>query len=550
VPLILIAAAAMAVFAVGYALYGRFAARVLAPDDTRPTPAVTVNDGQDFVPTETGYLLAQHFSAIAAAGPIVGPILACLAFGWLPALLWIVCGAILIGAVHDYASLLGSVRHGARSIADIVRHHLGRKAYLAFLAFLWLSLVYVIIAFTDVTAGTFVAAGTGGAVATASILYLTLGVAMGVCLKKGMPLKFATPLFVGPVGLAIWLSPGVPLTLGVEHPRQAWSLLILAYCFVASLVPIWILLQPRGCLGGWFLYGVLGGAVLGLLFGWGRFTAEYPAFLGWTSDRGPLFPVLFVTIACGACSGFHGMVCSGTTSKQVGKESHCRPVGYGAMLLEGLVAVIALATVMFLGRGQAAGGPDLIYAKGIAAFVSALGIPLSFALIFANLAFATFVYDTLDVATRLGRHIVSELLGWQRPWTKWAATALTVGVPAAYFLVVPSTVQLAGKTQPAWQAVWTLFGTSNQLLGGLTLLVLSVWLWRERRNALLTFLPACFLLFVTAWSLFRFMPPLLAALQGGEWGTPALNGTMALLFLLLGAFLALRSALTVLKGTR
>ncbi len=549
-PLILIAALALAVFALGYAFYGKAMARVAGLDDARATPAVTVNDGEDFVPTKPGYLLGQHFSAIAAAGPIVGPIAACAMFGWLPALLWIVLGAIFIGAVHDFSSLVGSVRHGATSIAGIVRHHLGGRAYLAFLAFLWLSLVYVIIAFTDITAGAFVtpqAPAEGGAIATASLLYLGAGVAMGFALRKGMSLGAATLLFVPLVGLAIWYSPRMPLLLSVANPRQVWSLGILAYCFAASLVPVWMLLQSRGYLGGFFLYGVLGGAVAGLCLGAGSFRAEFPAFLSWRNAAGPLFPVLFVTIACGACSGFHGMVCSGTTSKQVEKESHCRPVGYGAMLLEGLVAVIALSTVMILTPEQAgsAGGPDRIYAGGIAAFVSRLGIPVEFARTFANLAFATFVYDTLDVATRLGRHVVAELLGWRKAWSAWVATGLTVGLPVAYFLAVPETLVVGGKVLPAWKLVWTLFGTSNQLLGGLTLLVLTVWLWRERRNAAVTGLPAVFLLGMTVWSFALFVRQ---ALAPGAPRVALLNGGVAAVFLLLGAFLGWRVLRTFLSG--
>lgn len=539
-PVILLVAAVLAVFALGYRFYGGFVARRIGLDDARETPAVRVNDGADFVPTTPGYLLGQHFSAIAAAGPIVGPIVACTLFGWGPAVLWIVLGAVFIGAVHDFSSLVGSVRHGARSIADIVRHHLGGRAHLAFLGFLWLSLVYVIIAFTDITAGAFVDPVQGGPVAAASLAYLVLGVGMGVALKRGMPLKLATPLFVGLVGVAIALSPGMPLTLPGASPRQAWSLLILAYCFAASLAPVWILLQPRGYLGGFFLYGVLGGAVAGLLFGAGDLTVRFPAFLGWEAKTGPLFPVLFVTIACGACSGFHGMVCSGTTSKQVALESHCRPVGYGAMLLEGLVAVIALATVMVLAPGDVAGGPDRIYAAGIALFVSKLGVPQAFAEVFANLAFATFVYDTLDVATRLGRHVVAEILGWKARAAQWFATALTVGVPAAYFLLVPEKVEIQGKMQEAWRAVWTLFGASNQLLGGLTLLAMTVWLVRERKPAWITFIPALFMLAMTVWALSRFLPPLGSALGGGAWGVGAANGAVAAAFLVLSAYLGAR----------
>lgn len=523
----------------GYRYWGAKVSRAAALDDSRATPAETVNDGQDFVPTEPGYLLGQHFSAIAAAGPIVGPIAACLAFGWLPALLWIVVGSIFIGAVHDFSALAGSVRHGALSIASIVERHMGRGSYLAFLGFLWLSLIYVIIAFTDVTAGAFLAEGTGGAVATSSLLYLILGLAMGLCLKWGLPLKPATLLFLLLVGLAIWWSPLIPLILDVDQPRKVWSLLILAYCVLASLAPVWLLMQPRGHLGGYFLYTILGGAILGLIWGGGDFTACWPAFTAWESAQGPLFPVLFVTIACGACSGFHGLVCSGTTSKQIKKESHCRSVGYGAMLLEGLVAVIALATVMVLPRETVAGGPDAIYARGIAGFISALGINPSFALTFASLAFATFVYDTLDVAMRLGRHILSELMG-SGASKRILATILTAGLPAGYFLLAPESVMVGDKPVATWKLVWTLFGSSNQLLGGLTLLTMALWLKRDGRSHLLVLLPGLFMLGITVCSLLRFLPPLAQLAGTGAVTSATVNAMVALLFLILACYLGQR----------
>ncbi|MGE4157524.1 MAG: carbon starvation protein A [Planctomycetota bacterium] len=535
-PVILIVTASIAAFLAGYRLWGSRVAREAGLDDSRATPAETVNDGQDFVPTEPGYLLGQHFSAIAAAGPIVGPIAACLAFGWLPAILWIVVGSIFIGAVHDFSALAGSVRHGALSIASIVERHMGRSSYLAFLAFLWLSLIYVIIAFTDVTAGSFLADVTGGAVATSSLLYLVLGLAMGLCLKAGMPLRPATFVFVLLVGLAIWWSPRIPLTLDVAQPRKLWSLLILAYCILASLAPVWLLMQPRGHLGGYFLYTILAGAILGLLWGGGEFTTTWPAFTSWESAQGPLFPVLFVTIACGACSGFHGLVCSGTTSKQIKKESHCRSVGYGAMLLEGLVAVIALATVMVLPAGTSAGGPDAIYARGIAGFIAALGINADFALTFASLAFATFVYDTLDVAMRLGRHILMELLGKDMAW-RILATLLTAGLPAGYFLLAPESMMVGGKPVATWKLVWTLFGSSNQLLGGLTLLTMALWLKRDGRPHRLVLLPGLFMLGITVCSLLRFLSPLVEWPATGGINNATVNALVALLFLGLAGFL-------------
>jgi carbon starvation protein len=333
-PLSLIASLSCVAFLAAFFLYGRALKRIYALDPAVQTPAHALEDGVDFVPAKAPMLLGQHFSAIAAAGPIVGPILAGIWFGWLPALLWIVFGSIFLGAVHDFSSLIGSVRHRARSVAEIVKEHIGPRAYKVFLAFIWLSLVYVITAFTDITSASFTEAQFGGGVATSSTIYLVIGVAMGLCLTKfRMPLWLATLIFVPLVGLSIWFGQATPLLFtGVQKPQLVWNFIILAYCFAASLLPMWILLQPRGYLGGFFLYGALLAGVVGVFLGGDK--VAYPAFLGFKSLKGlPMFPMLFVTVACGACSGFHGLVSSGTTSKQVSKETDCQLVGYGGMLL-------------------------------------------------------------------------------------------------------------------------------------------------------------------------------------------------------------------------
>jgi carbon starvation protein len=533
-----VAAAACAVFLLGYAIYGRWLARRFDLRAERLTPARRVNDGVDYVPAQAPFLLGQHFSAIAAAGPIVGPILGALWFGWLPALLWIVGGAIFFGAVHDFSALIGSVRHQARSIVELVHEYLGRSAHLLFMGFVWLSLIYVIIAFTDLTSSSFVEPTYGGGVATASSLYLLAAVLMGLLLYKWrMPLGLATAVFLPLVGLIIWFGQAAPLVLPASlpvRPQLVWNGVILGYCFVASIIPMWLLLQPRGYLGGFFLYITLAAGVAGLLIGGDRI--QHPAFLGWTSPAPsgggvPLFPLLFVTVACGACSGFHGIVSSGTTSKQIAKEPDCRLVGYGGMLLEGLVAVVALATVMLLAPGDAAihQSPDRIYANGISHFVEQFGVNREFARSFALLAFATFIYDTLDVATRLGRYVFQELTGWKGRWGGVGATLATLALPA---LSVSWTVtDVAGRVVPAWKVFWTLFGTSNQLLAALTLVTITVWLKRTGRPWLVSAVPAAFMLTMTLWSLLLTVRPWLAELLGGRL---SLNGSAAIACVLLG----------------
>jgi carbon starvation protein len=533
----LLAALVLIALALGYRFYGRFVARQYRLDPNATTPAERLADGVDFVPTKPFYLLPQHFSAIAAAGPIAGPILACQQFGWLPAILWISIGVIFIGAVHDFSTLVASVRHDGRSIAEVIRLHLGARAWLAIMAFIWLALVYVIVAFTDVTASTFVSGDAdlagltfrfnpGGAVALASVLYLALAVVMGVVerlLKP--PLWLQTIIFVPATLVMVWLGTQYS-TLLVMDARK-WGLLILAYCFVASLVPVWALLQPRGYLGGFVLYLALAIGVIGIFFG--HFEVKQATFRGWTAPTGALFPFLFVTIACGACSGFHGLVCSGTTSKQIARETHCTPIGYGGMLLEAFVALIALATIMIVGPAEIAGkAPGALYGQGLGRFLAVIigEKHLVFATTFGAMAFSTFVFDTLDVSTRLGRYILQELIGLPGRAGALGATAVMCGVPAALLLA---------SDTGSYRLFWTLFGSSNQLLAGLSMLGITVWLKRSRRRYWYTLAPAVFLLGMTVWSLLLQARGALRA----AGGVVLINGAVAL------ALVALAGALVV-----
>jgi carbon starvation protein len=539
----------MVVLALGYRFYGRLVARQFALDDSVPTPAVTRSDGVDFVPTRPFYLLGQHFSAIAAAGPVAGPILACQQFGWLPCLLWIGVGVIVVGAVHDFSSLVASVRHQGRSIAEIVRVQMGRRAWLAMMCFVWLALVYVILAFADITASSFVGRtedlegmafsfNLGGAVALASVAYLTLSIVMGLVerfLKP--PLWLSTVIFVPATLAVVWL--GTRFSTVLLADGATWVALILAYCFVASLIPVWALLQPRGYLGGFVLYIALAVGVVGVFFG--GFPVQQEAFRTWNAPgaTGALFPFLFVTIACGACSGFHGLVCSGTTSKQIEKESDCRPVGYGAMLLEAFVALIALSTVMVAAPADLVGkAPGTIYGEGLGRYLALVLGPkhLLFATTFGAMAFSTFVFDTLDVTTRLGRYILQELFGWTGRAGALLATALTVGVPFAV-------LRAAGFG--AYRSFWVLFGTSNQLLAAISLLGISVWLRRSKRRSAFVVLPMAFVMAITLRSLVLQIRSAAAAVAAAGLRADAVlfNGIVA--FVLLGLAVVL-----ILEGLR
>jgi carbon starvation protein len=568
-----------AVLSIAYVTYGRLLARLLGLDPNRPTPAVELKDGIDYEPIAPKFLLSQHFSAIAAAGPIVGPILAGVFFGWLPALLWILIGSVFIGGVHDMTSLTASIRHKARSIAEVVREHMTRRSYLLFLSFVWIALVYIIVAFTDLTANAFIGAVAlpngetvrGGGIATSSIVYLVLPIIMGLLLRHTkLSLNLATIIFLPLAGLAIWLGQQFPLALqeivpglgdgvtGADNTRRVWDVLLLVYCLIAGVVPVWLLLQPRGHLGGYFLYIARGGAALGLIFGGGK--VNYPAYTvqeGLGLNGAALIPMLFITIACGACSGFHSLICSGTTSKQLAKETDARKIGYGAMLLEGMVAVVSLCCVMMLVKGDSAlmvdgklsPRPDMVYALGIGSFLQKIGISPQFAVAFAFMAFTTFIYDTLDVCTRLGRFIIQELTGLRNAAGRWIGTSLTAGVPL-FFLLQPGVAPDGTKLPPVWMAFWSLFGASNQLLAALTLLGVTVWIWQTRKAMwvwLVTGIPTVLMYVMSTWALLLMTLPKFHT--AGGWVAPKeVVPWVGVVLLVLAALMLIEAILVITRG--
>jgi carbon starvation protein len=530
----------------GYFAYGRWIAKQFTLNDERMTPANKINDGEDFVPTKPFYLFGQHFSAIAAAGPIAGPIIACQSFGWLPCLLWIALGVVLIGAVHDFSALASSVRHGASSIAEITREKLGNGAGRAMMAFIWIALIYVIVAFTDITAGTFVSGdesligetrfNPGGAVAIASVMYLGLSIVLGLVERFFKPPLWLTTVIFVPLTFALSYL-GTKFSTVLLLDQTTWGVLILIYCCVASLVPVWALLQPRGYLGGFVLYAAIAVGVLGIFFG--DYEIAQPAFksLDIGGMTGTLFPFLFVTIACGACSGFHGLVCSGTTSKQIDKESHTKSVGYGAMLAEGFVAFIALVTIMIITSEAAKGVPaGKIYGNGIGNFLTLLigKENLPFAITFGAMAFSTFVFDTLDVSLRLGRYIVQELFGLKGRIGAIIGTLATILVPFICVLIAP---------KGSWLDFWTLFGASNQLLAALTLLSITAWLYEARQRIAFTLFPMLFVLVITLWALGGLVIGNFRAANGFD--IKFVNGSASLALILLAIYLVVTAILKI-----
>jgi carbon starvation protein len=548
----------LVILAIGYRFYGAYLSRRLELDDSRPTPAVEMNDGVDYVPAGKSMLLGQHFSAISAAGPIVGPILAGIWFGWLPAVLWILLGTIFIGGTHDFATLVASVRHKAASIGELARQYMSRTSQILYLIFVWFALVYVIIAFTDITAQTFKTMSAnealGPGVAVSSFLYLFLGVALGLALYKlKIKLWQATAVALPLLMLMIWWGTSLPSSMTqalMAIPLKSWEVILLVYCFIASLLPMWLLLQPRGYLGGWFLYLTIATALFGALFG--GFSIQYPAFntegLMSIFNGKPLLPIVFITVACGACSGFHGIVSAGTTSKQIAKESDTRPVAYGSMILEAVVAILALVTLMILPKGDPLlkSDPNFIFAKGLSGYLGSAGVSTNLALSFALLAFSTFVYDTLDVCTRLARYILQELFGWKSMAGAFFATLITLSLPLFFLMVT---------REKGYLAAWPIFGISNQLLASLTLLAVSVWLIRTGKKALFAIIPMVFMLAVALWALILQIKPFIILLISARGASGMkldvmISGICGVILLILSLWLVVESCRVIVAAHR
>ena len=513
---------AILLFLLGYRFYGSWIARKLSLDDKHAVPSEFMYDGTDYVPARTPVLFGHHFSSIAGAGPIVGPILAGLFFGWLPVVIWIILGSILIGGVHDFGSMVASIRHKAHSVAELAKDYMTPLSFRLFLAFIWLTMVYIIVVFLDLTAVSFIdvrdasgvetAQGTG--VAVASGIFILLAILLGVVNNRtNVPVWASTLIFVPALLVAIGLSSqihsdGSYIPAFFAEPKHMWISLLLVYCLVASVTPVWILLQPRDYLSSFLLYITVLGGTLGIVVGTlnGGVTVSWPALVNPENAAftdiahlGPLFPILFITVACGACSGFHSIVSSGTTAKQLKCESDAKRIGYGGMLVEGVVALIALGTVMGLSFNLEAlrSDPVALFSAGIGQFFNAFGVPVQYGTMLGLLALSTFLLTTLDTCTRLARYVLQEFFGWDNADARirWMATALTLVLPAIMVFMTYTTP--TGQHIPVWRAVWPVFGATNQLLAGLALLAVTVWLKRTGRTWLFAALPMVFMVVMT-----------------------------------------------------
>ncbi len=494
-------AAVLILFGVAWFLFAYFwyakiiQEKVLKINDANATPSHTLTDGKDYVPTKKSILFGHHFASIAGAGPIVGPILGFAYFGWLPAMLWILIGAVFMGGVHDFAALVASLRNKGVSIVEFANDAVSPKASYIFAVFVWLTLMLVQAVFADLTARTFaedphIVAPTLGLI----LLALLFGY---IVYRKNFNLTAGTVIGILALIAFIFMGESIPIKASYDF----WLVVIIAYSFIAAILPVWILLQPRDYLSMYLLIiglvlGVVGVVVLSP-------DMNAPAFIGFDSAKGPLFPVLFITIACGAISGFHSLVSSGTSSKQLDKERDAKFVSYGSMLTEGLLALMVLTMISSVlvwgGDANAANSfqsllkksANLVFGGAFGRTVQVFGIPLKAGISLGVLIINAFLLTTLDTSARLNRYILQETLG-----KRYGGAFANKYFAAAASLVVAYFVALGG-----YRTIWPVFGASNQLIATLSLFVVTVYFLGFKAPKWYTLAPAIFMLIVTETSL-------------------------------------------------
>ena len=476
-------------FVACYRKYGGFLSRKFGLDNSRRTPAECLYDGMDYCPTHPAVLMGHHFSSIAGAGPIVGPITAAYWFGWLPAYLWCLIGSAFFGGPHDMGSLVASIRHDGKSMGEVVRQWIGERGRFLFLCFTILTLFLIVAVFLDLAAKTMTA---DPAVAFSAVTYMLVAIIFGTMTYRfNISLIPATLVMLPVIFGSCWLAhmaPAIAAPFALSY--EAWRWILVVYIILASLLPVWLLLQPRDYLASYFLYFAVAIGGIGMIFGTG-FDVTMPAFkrFAWNENQ-YIWPILFVTVACGAISGFHSMVGSGTSSKQLRHEKDSLVVGYGAMLLEGLVAVIALGTIMISVDGEILdGNPVAAYARGFGLFGELVGIDPRVGASLGALAINSFILTTLDTATRLTRYQIQEFSG--NRIDKFTATGIAVAGSLAFLFI-----KTGGR--PTFSLIWPVFGAANQLVAALALLGVAVWL-RKGMNRKITFLmvPMWFMLITT-----------------------------------------------------
>jgi carbon starvation protein len=506
---------------------------------------VEFEDGVDYVPAKPSVVFGHEFASIAGAGPINGPIQAAM-FGWLPLLLWILIGGVFIGAVQDFAAIYASVKNKGKTIGFIIESYIGKTGKRLFLAFVWLFSILVVAAFADIVAGTFMGIAAAGAridanasVATTSILFIAASVGLGFFIRRTQPSGILSGI-VAVIALIICIALGLffPVYVG----KTIWLYLVFAYIFIASVTPVWALLQPRDYLNAFLLVAMILAAFVGVVF-----TApaiNIPAFTGFVAPNGSLlFPILFVTVACGAVSGFHSLVASGTASKQVSSETHMLPISFGAMLVECLLAVLALIAVGALATGGKlpAGTPPQIFAAAVAGFLTKLGLPENVIFTLITLSVSAFALTSLDSVARVGRLAFQELFTEElnagkkpRPAAAFLSNKYVATVAT---LILGYLLAILG-----YQNIWPLFGSANQLLAALALISCAVFLKKTNRTGWMLYAPMFFMLAVTFTALIFTIVQMGGLMSGGTFviGKHALQLIFAVLLLALGVMVAVQ----------
>jgi carbon starvation protein len=565
VPAVVILAVGVAVFALGYRFYATYlATKVYALDATAPTPSHTLADGVDYVPTNKHVLFGHHFTSVAGAAPIVGPAIAVF-WGWLPALIWVLLGTVFAAGVHDLGALIISVRNRAQNIGTLTRSVLNARSRTLFLLIIFFLLTLVNAVFA-VVIGNLLVGNPGAVIPVLFQIPLAIGIGQYIYRTRSSAL---VPTLVGvavlyaliPVGELFPIElDGVAEMLGMG-PRTLWILFLFLYAFVASRIPVWVLLQPRDYINSHQLFIALGVIFLGLTVGMDRIVAPALA-TGLPDDTPSFFPFLFVTIACGAISGFHSLVASGTTSKQLDKETDAKYVGYMGAVGEGalalgtiLAATAGLAIVgidfdeQYADFATASGGAVGSFVNGVSGFASNLGIPANIGAVFAAVVVISFAATTMDTGVRLQRYIIQELGDMVPKRSKGVGAAFRRGtrdmnIVTAMAVAAPLALALApggGEDGFAFGRLWTLFGTTNQLTAGLALSVIAVWVTRDGRNATAQLVPLVFLLVMTTWAL---VLNLIDFVREGDWVLAPLDAIIMVLagWLIVEAFLGIRDA--------
>jgi len=539
------------VLSLAYLLYGRYLAQKWGIDPSQKTPAHELEDGKEYVPTSPAVLFGYEFASIAGAGPINGPIIAAM-FGWLPALLWLLFGSIFFGAVHDFVALYTSVKNKGKSIGYVIECYVGKAGKRFFLIFVWLFSILIAAAFADIVAGTFAGFDIAGApdktnasVASTSTFFVLAAVGLGFLIRKRKASDLASAIVA--IDLLI-----ICIVLGIFFPlfinKTIWLYLIFGYILAASVAPIWVFGQPRNYLSSFLLVAMMLAAFIGVVF-----TApeiSIPAFTGFNIDGNFLFPGLFITIACGAISGFHSLVATGAASKQLSTERHMLPISYGAMLLETLVAVLALIAVGSLARNgvMPKGTPPVIFATAVSGFLSQLGLPRETAYVIVSLAVSSFVLTTLDTVARLGRLSFQELFSFEvGEGTKYVLMKrfFNSRVIASVFTLLPAYLMAI----MGYQSIWALFGAANQLLAALTLIACMLFFKKTGRRIFVLIVPTIIMLAVTYTSLSLSIRSKIQLLYSGNF-IPRVDGIqlgVAALLLVLGILVAVSCAVKLLE---